>query len=263
MRAVSLSTDPAFLMLKDQFICGFHDISHEKYAGASGKHKPDEQAVDTTNGAGPHNIQMFVLAPDGTVLTCLPSYWNASDLAQELVLAQQLYRVWIDPNISLAEKKATFSQMQVAHLQQHSKAESNRSRMQGFDIQFEAQKRLGVTDVFYNPGAVDPSGKNIPPRNVKTTDVIMHERMAMRPFVPYEQFDTAAYSSYGKNLYDKHEQFRDPNTGQIAQGADLKSEPFIGNDPRAHPVETKIKKQGPRVLSGLLRYGLRAAMYAR
>ena len=37
----------------------------------------------------------------------------------------------------------------------------------------------------------------------------------------------------------------------------------FGNDPRAHPVETQIKKQGPRVFSGLLRYGVRAAMYAR
>ncbi len=250
-------------MLKDKFVCGYHDIMHEKYAGASGKHKPDEQAVDTTNGAGPHNIQMFVLAPDGTVLTCLPGYWNPKDLAQELVLAQQLYEVWVNPELSLSQKKEMYSQMQLAHLQQHSKAEQNRSRMQGFDIQFEAQKHLRDTDVFYNPRLVDPSGKNIPPQNVKTTDVIMHERLAMRPFVPYEQFDTGAYSSYGKNLYDKHEQFRDPTTGQIAQGANLKSEPFIGNDPRAHPVETQIKRQGPRVMSNLFRYGLRAAMFAR
>lgn len=260
---MSLSSDPAFSLLKDKFVCGFHDISHESYAGASGKHKPDENAVDTTNGAGPHNIQMFVLAPDGTVLHCLPGYWNPQDLAQELALAQQLYDVWINPELSLAQKKETFTQMQLAHIEAHSKAEHNRSRMQGFDIQFEAQKRLNVTDVFYNRSLIDPSGKNIPPRLVKTTDVIMHERLAMRPFVPYEQFDVAAYSNYGKNLYDKHEQFRDPTTGQIAQGANLKSEPFIGNDPRAHPVETQVKRQAPRVMNSLLRYGLRAAMFAR
>jgi hypothetical protein len=244
-------------MLKAQFVCGFHDISHEKYAGASGKHRPDEQAVDTTNGAGPHNIQMFVLAPDGTVLHCLPGYWNPKDLAEELVLAQQLYKVWINKEMSLEDKRQMFSQMQIAHLQQHSKAEKNRSHLQGFDVQFEAQKRLNQTDVFYNPRIPNPDKV---PQNVKTADVIMHERIAMRPFVPYDKFDTADYSAYGKNMYDKHEQFRDPTTGQIAQGANLKSEPFIGNDPRAHPVETQVKKQAPRLMSSLLRYGLRAAM---
>lgn len=250
-------------MLKDQFVCGFHDISHEKYAGASGKHRPDEQAVDTSNGAGPHNIQMFVLAPDGTVLTCLPGYWHSQDLAEELALAQQLNGVWMNPSLSLDQKRDMFTKMQLAHLESHSKAEANRSHMQGFDVQFEAQKRLQVTDVFYDPRAVNPSGMGIPPKNVKTTDVIMHERMAARPFVPYDKFDTAIYSAYGKNMYDKQEQFRDPTTGQIAQGANTKGEAYIGNDPRAHPVERQVKKQAPRVMSGLLRYGLRAAMYAR
>jgi hypothetical protein len=49
--------------------------------------------------------------------------------------------------------------------------------------------------------------------------------------------------------------------GQIEPGAKLSSEPVIGNDPRAHPVEQQVKKQGTTVLrQGLmtfLRYGLR------
>ena len=98
------------------------------------------------------------------------------------------------------------------------------------------------------------------PADVKTTDVIMHERMAQRPFVPYDKFDVAQYADYGKPFYDKHEQFRMAN-GQIEPGAKLSSEPVIGNDPRAHPVEQQVKKQGTTVLrQGLmtfLRYGLR------
>jgi len=247
-------------MLKDQFVCGFHDISHEHYAGASGKHLPDQNAVDTTNGAGPHNIQMFVLAPDGTVLTCLPGYWHSQDLASELAFAQGLNEIWTNPEMSLDQKKAEFSRMQIGHISEEPKGESNRSRMQGFDIQFEAQKRLNRTDVFYNPRMVDPSGKHIPPNLVKTTDVIMHERMAARPFVPYNKFDVAAYADYGKPVYDKHEMYRDAN-GQLAQGANLSQEPMIGNDPRAHPVETAVKKDARTGISAFLRYGLRAALY--
>ena len=52
------------------------------------------EAVFTTNGAGPHNIQMFVLAPDGTVLTCLPGYWQSDDLAGELNLAEDLFKLF-------------------------------------------------------------------------------------------------------------------------------------------------------------------------
>ena len=37
----------------------------------------------------------------------------------------------------------------------------------------------------------------------KTTDQIVHERMAARPFVKYADFDVAAFSDYGRPKYDK------------------------------------------------------------
>jgi hypothetical protein len=248
-------------MLKDQFVCGYYNIAGKHYAGASGKHQVDGNAVDTTNGAGPHNIQIFVLSPDGTVLTCCPGYWRSQDLARELKLAQDLNKVWTDSSLTRMQKDEEFRQMQLAHIKEHPLAEHNRSKMQGFDIQYEITHRLYNTDVFYDPRLVDPTTKKAPPQDVKTTDVIMHERMAARPFVPYERFDVAAYADYGKPFYDKHEQFRMAN-GQIEPGAKLSSEPLIGNDPRAHPVETQVKKQGTRAvrqgLSTLLRYALTA-----
>jgi hypothetical protein len=248
-------------MLKDQFICGYHNIAGERYAGASGKHSVDGNAVDTSNGAGPHNIQIFVLSADGTVLTCLPGYWHSQDLANELRLAQDLNKVWTDSSLSRMQKDEEYRRMQLAHIAEHPQAERNRSRMQGFDIQYEISHRLYNSDVFYDPRLVDPSTKKAPPQAVKTTDVIMHERMAVRPFVPYERFDVAAYADYGKPFYDKHEQFRMAN-GQLEPGAKLSSEPIIGNDPRAHPVETQVKKEGGRVvrqgLSTFLRYALTA-----
>jgi len=244
---VSLSQDPVFDKLKNDYVCGYRDIENSRHAGASGKHMPDGQAVDTTNGAGPHNIQIFVLDPDGTVLTCLPGYWCPEDLARELDLAQDLDKVWRDPSLSRSEKDEMFARMQLNHIAEHPRAERNRSRLQGFDVQYEARHRLYATDIFTNVNAVDPATGHAPPAAVKTADVIMHQRMAVRPFEQYKDFDVVAFSDYGKPMYDKHEDFRMAN-GQIAPGANLSSEPLIGNDPRAHPIKTEVKRDGKTIL---------------
>ncbi len=256
---MSLSTDPAFTLLKTNFICGYRDISHKHWAGASGKHKPDENAVDTTNGAGPHNIQMFVLTPDGIVLHCLPGYWHSGDLASELAFAERLNSIWTDPKLSREEKDKIYTQMQLRQIRQEPAGMSGRSHLQGFDLQEEAKKRPGG-GFFWNPHAVDTKAGKTEPRNVKTVDVVMHERMAARPFLTYKEFDVVNFTDYGKNVYDKHEQFRMAN-GQIAPGADLSSEPMIGNDPRAHPIETQVKRQGKSILFQAIRYGVGTALH--
>ncbi|HEY9713501.1 MAG TPA: hypothetical protein V6C72_08515 [Chroococcales cyanobacterium] len=247
-------------MLKDDFVCGYKDIENSRYAGSSGKHRPDEQAVDTTNGAGPHNIQIFVLTADGTVLQCLPGYWHSQDLADELAFAARLNKLYQDPTLTAEQKDQMFSQMQLNRIAEEPQGEHKRSRMQGFDVMYEGKKNLARTDVFYDRSLVDPATGKTPNTNVKTTDIIFHERMAARPFQPYKKFDVASYSDYGKKMYDKHEQFRMAD-GQIAPGANLSSEPMIGNDPRAHPVQTQVKRQGMRALRTGLWMGIRAAMY--
>ncbi len=248
-------------MLKNDFVVGYRNIENQKYAGASGKHKPDEAAVDTTNGAGAHNLQIFVLAADGTILTCLPGYWHAQDLEQELALARQLNAVWTNADLSLTDKKAQFTKMQLAHIVEHDRGMASRSHMQGFDLKYEAKKP--ASDFFYNPRAVNPTTSDTPARNVKTVDIVMHERMASHPFEPYERFDVAQYSDYGKPTYDKHEQYLDAS-GKIAPGADLASQPMIGNTPKAHPIKTQAKRTGSRVarttLNQGMRYGIRALM---
>jgi len=255
---VSLSQDPTFSLLKDQFVCGYKDIENARYAGASGKHMPDGNAVDTTNGAGPHNIQMFILASDGTVLTCLPGYWNSRDLAGELDLASRLNDVWHDETLTRDEKDAAFRQMQLAHISAHSPAMVRRSRMQGFDVDYEAKHRLRTSDVFINARLVPPDGMAVPPRAVKTTDVIMHQRMSMRPFEPYKQFDVAAYSDYGKPMYDKHEDQRLPD-GEMDKTR-LAKEKKIGNTPEAHPIEQETKRVARAGFGTALRMGIRAAL---
>lgn len=250
-------------MLKSRFVCGYRNIENKRWAGVSGNHKPNGQAVETTNGAGPHNIQIFVLSADGVVLTALPGYWHSEDLARELELAERLNAVWQDSSLTRQAKEAMFRDMQLTHINEHPRAERQRSHLQGFDIAYEVEHRLYSSDVFYRTTAINPVTKKIPHGAVKTADVIMHERIARQPFRQYEDFDVVAFSDYGRPMYDKHEEFRMAN-GQIAPGADLSEAPLIGNDPRAHPIKTELKRQGASALrqgiSTLIRQGIQAAV---
>ena len=210
---MSLSSEPVLSKLQSQFVCGTKDIKNEPYCGVSGRHQPDSQAIRTTNGAGPHNLQLFVLAPDGTVLHCLPGYWAPADLVRELDLGQQLFSVWKNPALSRAQKDQQFSQLQLAHASEHPPEMVMRSRMQGFDQKFEARRRAYQSDTVKDPELAIKALQNDDPRLLKqafkTTDQIVHERMAKRPFVAYEQFDVAVFSDYGRQKYEKHEDQRD------------------------------------------------------
>ena len=197
---MSLSDPKVFDKLKSDFICGWRDIGDQPYCGNSGKHPVNLDAVYTTNGAGPHNTQLFILAADGTVLHCLPGYWQPQDLAYEIEFANEINDVWTDKELTRAEKDKKFAELHAGHIHDHSKEMAKRSRMQGFDAKREL-KRKETSDCITK----GRKGRD----TVKTTDVIMHERMAKRPFVKYADFDTASYSDYGLLKYNK-------NPGKIA-----------------------------------------------
>lgn len=254
-------------LLKDNYVCGVKDITGEKYAGVSGSHLPSGKAAMTTNGAGPHNLQIFMLAPDGTVLHCLPGFWHAQDLARELDLAEALYQVWIDPRYTRSQKDALFRKMQIEHIAHHPPQMTRRSRMQGFDQKFEAKHRLASSDTIRNPElakAVLAKGAKPQPGAFKTTDEIMHERMARRPFLPYNQFDVVAFSDYGRPFYNKNEDQRDESGEVIPELA--KSQPLIGNTDAMKRGQRK--STAGRMMNGmarrsarmLMRQGIRAAI---
>lgn len=198
---MSLSQDPAFPLLKSEFICGTRDITGAPWSGFSGIQPMTAGAVHTTNGAGPHNIQMFVLAQDGTVLTCLPGYWNPEDFACEMELAKQLNAVWTDPKLTRSQKDAKFAELHLGHIDTHSTAMRRRSQMQGFDKKFETKERLETSDTILSKSG----GKGGMP-TFKTTDVIFHERIAAQPFKKYSEFNVVAFSDYGRAKYDKKEE---------------------------------------------------------
>ena len=187
---MSLSEDPTFSALQSKFVCGWRDIKNEPWCGISGRYDPDNGAAWTTNGAGPHNIQLFMLSADGAVLHCLPGYWETHDLASEIKLAEDLNNVWTNGSLSREEKDRRFREMQLQHLKDHPREMVARSQMQGFDKKFE-EKRKEVSTCFTRDG------------EVKTTDKIMHERMAARPFVAFEKCDIEKYVDYGRQKYDK------------------------------------------------------------
>ncbi|MFA6207787.1 MAG: hypothetical protein WCT03_19410 [Candidatus Obscuribacterales bacterium] len=254
---MSLSNESVLSYLKNNYVCGTFDITGQPYAGVSGRHEINGNAVRTTNGAGPHNIQMFVLAADGTVLHCLPGYWDSQDLLEELSFAQQLNQVWLSSG-SPEQKRQTFSRMQLAHIAKHPPAMVARSQMQGFDQQFEARTRLNTSDTILNTALAAQTlqmGGRAPAGAFKTTDVIMHERMAQRPFMPYTQFDVMAYSDYGKTKYDKHEDYRNAR-GQVDSSA--RYAPELGTKPdnrrSAYSPDGRIKS----VSSYLNRHGVKS-----
>jgi hypothetical protein len=187
------------------------------------------KAVRTSNGAGPHNIQLFMLASDGTVLNCLPGFWSAQDLPVEMKFAYELNQVWQDKTLSTSQKNEKFKTMQLAHIQQHPKGMVNRSHMQGFDAQYEAKHNFDKTDTIKDRTVVASylsSGQMIPPNAFKTTDQIMHERLAMRPFQKYDNFDVASFCNYGLQKYDKHEDARD-SSGRVIKDIE-QNEPELG-----------------------------------
>lgn len=182
----------------------------DPYAGNSGIHPATGPAVTTTNGAGPRNLQLFIMAKDGTVVHCMPGYWNPTDLDHELDLADRLHRVWLDNSITEPQKKALFAQEQVRHIQTHSQEEVARSELQGFDKLFCYKNH--VTDAIANASLIPAEWHDVPKEAFKTTDVILHERMAKQPFVNYSSFNVASFVNYGSHHYDKHEKDIEPET---------------------------------------------------
>jgi hypothetical protein len=203
---VTLSHDALIRTLNSKFVCGFKNIKDEPYCDKSGKHDPNTPAVVTTNGAGLHNVQIFVLNSDGIVLHCLPGFWTPGDLLYELQFAQSLDRIWKDPLLSQEVKDKRFKEANLKHARAHPLDMRTRSHLQGFDEKKERKK--AESDFKVQAGqqpAVLVTKRGLKLSDMKTVDQVVHERMAQRPFVPYEEFDVAVFVDYGQLRYDKHE----------------------------------------------------------
>ncbi|MBI5175533.1 MAG: hypothetical protein HY986_21795 [Candidatus Melainabacteria bacterium] len=251
LRAVSLSKNPVYSILKDDFVVGYKNIDGKPFAGIPHQHGPDENVGDTTNGVGAHNLQLFVLAPDGTVLTCLPGYWSGPDLAYELAFARDLYQLWKNAALTVDEKRAQYSSLHLAHISTHSQAMKNRSHLPEADLQWEG-RNLENSEFFYQQRAVNPNTGKTPLRNVKTIDIVMHERLARQPFVLYQDFDAAAFADFGRPL------------SLLVQGDAPAAAPSSGNQNKGNAVKSAFtrtgKSLGRTTVNHAIRYGIRSIL---
>jgi hypothetical protein len=98
-----------------------------------------------------------------------------------------------------------FTRLQLAEYKNHSQTTTIRSSWQGFDARNEQKRREGgkQRDTFLT--SVDGSVRERRGRPLmKPINQLVHERMAQRPFVKFEDFDIAVFADYGRILYDNN-----------------------------------------------------------
>ncbi|MEE9127297.1 MAG: hypothetical protein V3U11_09165 [Planctomycetota bacterium] len=192
-------------MLKSDFVLGWKNIINERYVGRSFGYTSRQSSVGTTNGAGPHNVQIFVLSPEGVVLHALPGFWHPEDLADELRLAKAMQKLWESKNHTWVQKRKMFRRMQLAAARHQSKDTYARSTWQSFDEHNErARLARGPRDTFQS----NEDGYLLADRRgnlkLKPINVLVHERMANRGFVWFDDFDIAEFIDYGNRFYDNN-----------------------------------------------------------
>ena len=184
-----------FPLLQSDFELTWKNIKKEDYVGYSLGYPAKRCAVGTTNGAGAHNVQMFVLSPDQVVLHALPGFWHGEDLARELRLAKTLYKLWQTPGYTEAQKKKIFKRLQLGAVSSHPADTFARSGWQGFDVRTERQRdQRESRDTFFAAEIPSDAPQNLhqlvrsytslpisPGQKViKPINLLIHERMASR-----------------------------------------------------------------------------------
>ena len=202
---MSLPDDAVYPILEKDFVLGWKNIRREDYVGASFGYSKKHACVGTTNGAGAHNVQIFVLSPDLVVLHALPGFWHPEDLARELRFAKALLRLWEDDTRTDAQKQAMYRRLQLTELRYQPAAMYARSDWQEFDKTREGAALASKDrDTFRHTedGKVKRTARGEP--ILKALNVLTHERMAQRPFLRFEEFDFARFIDYGRKFYDNN-----------------------------------------------------------
>lgn len=231
MRGVTLPERPILNLLKNRFVVGWGSNEREKHVGHSGGYTRRQTAVGTTNGAGAHNVQIFLLTKDLHVLHVLPGFWHPIDFERALRFALALNRLWVDDSRTLIQKKNMFYRMHRAELCQQSAQMHARSRWQGFDASMERRRaRLSSRDTFYGGS-----------RMIKAINVVVHERILYWPFAKYDDFDVAEYADLGRRYYDLNRRIdgRGRSFPRAEQTARVVSREFHRLDQRRRAADRK------------------------
>jgi len=194
---VSLPNSEVLDLLRTSFVVGWTNIQKESHVGMSHGYRCDQTAVGTTNGAGGRNVQLVALAADGRVLHVLPGFWHPDDLVRELRFARDLNRLWLDDRMDVAGKQRMAAAMRQAHVRSLPPATVARSTWQGFDESEEIDRyRKSPRDT------VELDADGVP--HVLPICRLVHERMASRTFVRFDDFDMESFVDYGRPYYDNN-----------------------------------------------------------
>lgn len=238
---MSLSVEPAISTLEKHFVVGWKNNKGEKYVGSSHGYTCDQPAVGTTNGAGPRNMQTFVLAHDGTVLHCLPGFWHPEDLAHELNMARTLYRLWKDPR-PRKEKRKMFSRIQLRTMADQPSAMRARSSWQGFDAQNEKRRmeKLAKRRKKRDTWVYDEKGRA---KSLKPTCQVVRERMAKRPLRHFARFDIEDFVDYGRPYYDNNARVDGVGVNFAGSDGAMASQKRMRDRKKAREAAKRAKKE--------------------
>jgi len=199
---VTLPNEEVLALLQKRFVVGTRNIERDRHVGMSHGYRCTQTAVGTTNGAGGRNVQLVMLASDGTVLHVLPGFWHAEDLLAELRLGLELHTLYRDEDFPADRKEAMYQALHRSFLAHQSAATLARSEWQSFDVSAERSRaETEERDTFATWTEVE--GKRVPGR-MKPTSVLVHERMMARPFVKLAAFDMESFVDYGRAYYDNN-----------------------------------------------------------
>jgi hypothetical protein len=188
---VTLSHEPVIDLLNKHFACAYKNIKGKTaYAGSSNSHLPTNAAMEVSNCAGHHNVQMFFMTSDGRVLHCLPGYWSPRHFTHEALFALEVGKLYYQQGLSAADRNARYLDMHLRHALEHTKDLRDASHLTGFDKK-DLEKRK-ESDFQRQEGFVT---------GLKTPDQIIHERLAERPFLPFEAIDVASFIDMGLKRY--------------------------------------------------------------
>ncbi len=191
MRAVTLSNHQVQRELQKNFICAWENIKGKRsYAGSSNSHMPTNGAIEVSNCSGHHNVQMVFMTSDGRVLHCLPGYWKPRDFLTELDLALALGKLYYKKELSVVKRNEEFLNLHLRHSIAHTEGLRTASYHQPFDKQ-NLEKRE-QSDFHRKEGFV---------LGLKTPDQVLHERLAERPYLPFEAFDIEKFVDMGLKQY--------------------------------------------------------------
>ena len=201
---MSLPSEAVYPILQRDFVLGWKNIRREDYVGGSFGYTRRQACVGTTNGAGAHNVQIFVLSKDLTVLHALPGFWHPDDLARELRFARVLLQLFEDDTRTDEQKHEMYRRLQLSELRFQPAVMYARSDWQEFDKTREGAALSKDRDTFKHTddGEVKRDARGAPV--LKALNVLTHERMAQRPFLKFKDFDFAKFIDYGTRFYDNN-----------------------------------------------------------